>query len=113
MGVLFTILLIILFIYYVLPRILPWLIAFLGNKMLNRFKKDMEEGQQTFEDKRIARSREDTTEVNVADAVVDPMLDMDRLLATMKESMWISRKFRNNKNVGMDIPKTKNKKDRF
>ncbi len=48
MGVLFTILLIILFIYYVLPRILPWLIAFLGNKMLNRFKKNMEEGQQTF-----------------------------------------------------------------
>ena len=48
MGVLFTILLIILFIYYVLPRILPWLIAFLGNKMLNRFRKNMEEGQQTF-----------------------------------------------------------------
>ena len=48
---------------------------------------------------------------NANDEAVDPVLDMDRLLATMKESMWISRKCRRNKHLGMDIPK--NKIDRF
>ena len=48
MGALFTILLIILFIIFVLPLILALLGIGVGYKVLNRFKKNMEEGQQTF-----------------------------------------------------------------
>ena len=48
MGTLLTIILIILFIIFVLPLILALLGIGVGYKMLNRFKKNMEDGQQTF-----------------------------------------------------------------
>lgn len=48
MGALFTVILIILFIIFILPLILALLGIGVGYKMLNRFKKNMEDGQQTF-----------------------------------------------------------------
>ena len=49
MGALFTIILIILFIIIVLPLILAMLGIGVGYKMLNRFKKNMEDSQQSFD----------------------------------------------------------------
>lgn len=49
MGALLTIILIILFIIIVLPLILAMLGIGVGYKMLNRFKKNMEDSQQSFD----------------------------------------------------------------